>query len=249
MKKRFLYEFGEMRKELPTVEYVLWWVLRFGMAATAVMFEVTDRPEYTRNLILLNLLATFAIPILRFISPGKLFTSKITFRTQSFIDIFILLGSLLGHGFEFLNKIPEYDKLMHFVAGGVVVFIGAEIIKAFDGHELVPSGVTTFCGMGFSFIFIVLWEIMEFIADWTIQDSTNQGYNNSVSETDLFVRIFGYGKNYPANAPVYDTNVDMLFAAVGAISFGVILYIFLSKKLRKNTLAAKNNEQQAVCIK
>lgn len=248
MTKRFLYEFGEMRKELRVVEYALWWFLRACMIATAVYFEISDRPVYTRNLILLNLLATFAIPILRYISPRKLFTSKITFRIQTYIDIFVLLGSFFGHGLNFLNELPEYDKFMHFVAGGVVVFIGAEIIKAFSGHEKVSAGIKTFCGVGFSFMFVVLWEIMEFIADWTITDSSNQGYTLSVSETDLFVKIFGFGKNYPANAPVYDTNVDMLYATVGCIIFGVILYIFLANREKKSNLK-KSTEKETVLVK
>ena len=233
-----------MLKELPIVEYAAWWILRAAMLITAVYFSVSDKPVYARNIVLLNTLATFAIPILRFISPKALFTADISFRTQTYIDIFILMGSFLGHGLEFLGKINEYDKIMHFVAGAVVVFIGAEVLKAFKGYENISPSIKTFCGVGFSFIFIVLWENMEFLADWLITDSTNQGYNVSPEADDLFVRIFGFGKNLPEQAPVYDTNVDMLFAVVGAIIFAGVLYCVLSHK--EKAKAEKTKEAEVV---
>ena len=234
LKNKFLYEFREMRNELPLAEYVIWWLLRIAMLTTAVVFEIKGEAAYQRNLILLNTLASFAIPILRFISPEKLFTSKISFRTQSYIDIFILAGSFLGHGLKFLGEVPEYDKLMHVAAGGIVVFIGAEIIKTFKGYEQMSPGIITFSGVGFSFIIIVAWELMEFFADWFITDSQNQGYNIIPDESVLFVKIFGMPKNMPAQAPLYDTNADMFYAVIGCAVCAVILFIFLSRREKKN---------------
>ena len=246
LKKRFLYEFREMRKELPFYEYIIWWLLRAAMITTAVAFEIRGEAEYQRNLILLNTLATFTIPILRFISPERLFTSKISFRTQSYIDIFVLAGSFLGHGLKFLGEIPEYDKLMHVAAGGVVVFIGAELIKAFKGYESLTPGIKTFSGVGFSFIIIVAWELMEFFADWFITDSNNQGYFIVPDETMLFVKIFGMPKNMPSQAPVYDTNADMFYAVIGCAVCAALLFFFLRKK-EKNDIASAERETASVC--
>ena len=245
LKNRFLYEFREMRNELLLAEYISRWFLRIAMLTTAVVFEIKGEAVYQRNLILLNTLASFAIPILRFISPEKLFTSKISFRTQSYIDIFILAGSFFGHGLKFLGEVPEYDKLMHVAAGGIVVFIGAEIIKTFKGQELLTPGIKTFSGVGFSFVIIVAWELMEFFADWFITDSQNQGYNIVPDETMFFVKIFGMPKNMPAQAPVYDTNVDMFYAVIGCAVCAVILFIFLRAKERKNKSA---QEQEALKV-
>ena len=229
LKNRFLREYHLLRKELPLAEYICWWLLRVAMLTTAIVFELTDEAEYQRNLILLNTLASFTVPILRFISPERLFTSKISFRTQSYIDIFILSGSFLGHGLGFLGEVPEYDKLMHVAAGGIVVFIGAEIIKTFRGYGQFTAGIKTFSGVGFSFIIIVAWELMEFFADWFITGSQNQGYNILPDEAMLFVKIFGMPKNMPAQAPVYDTNADMFYAVIGCAVCAVLLYCFLRK--------------------
>lgn len=244
LKKRILSEISKMKKELHIAEYIMWWILRALMITTAIVFVIQGEAPYQRNLILINLLATFAIPLLRFVSPEKLFTSKITFRTQSYIDIFVLLGSFLGHGLKFLGEVPEYDKFMHVIAGGVVVFIGAEVLKAFKGHENTAPGIKTFCGTGFSFIFIVLWEIMEFFADWFITNSNNQNYLGGPDENDIFIKIFGQGKNYPAQNPVYDTNADMFFAVIGAVICSIILYCLLSKKEKK----AEKKEENKISI-
>ena len=236
LKIRIKDNFSALKNELYVTEYLLWWILRISMLVTAVVFTYTEAP-YVRNLILLNTLATFAIPILRFISPKKLFTSEITFRTQTYIDIFVLLGSFMGHGLKFLDKYNEYDKFMHFVAGFVVVFIGAEILKSFKNSESFTPAIITFCGIGFSFVAIVLWENMEFFADWFITSSTNQGYLDTPDEKDIFIKIFGFGKNFDQQKPVYDTNVDMLFAAVGAFIGAIPLYMkSKSKKTVKNLI-------------
>ncbi len=244
LKNRIVYEFSEMRKELHTAEYIAWWVLRAAMIITYIVFTLNEEALYQRNLILLNTAATFAIPLLRFISFRKLFTSKIPYRTQTYIDIFVLLGSFLGHGLKFLGEVPEYDKFMHVIAGGVVVFVGAEVMKAFNGHENLTPGIKTFCGIGFSFIFVVLWELMEFFADWFILTSNNQGYYIVPDETMLFVKIFGMPKNYPDQAPVYDTNADMFYAVIGCAVCAAALYFFLKKKEEKK--CASQKEEAAV---
>ena len=244
LKKRLLNELTEIKNELHWYEYLAWWLLRAAMITTYIVFTVKGEALYQRNLILLNTLATFAIPLLRFVSPGKLFTSRISFRVQTYADIFVFLGSFLGHGFKFLGEVHEYDKFMHVIAGGVVVFIGAELIKAFKGYEQLTAGIKTFCGTGFSFIFIVLWENMEFIADWTIKDSNNQGYLDGLDETYLFVKIFGMGKNYPNMNALYDTNADMLYAVIGAFVFSAILYFVLSRAEKKKSMAEAKTEAE-----
>ncbi|MBQ3537816.1 MAG: hypothetical protein IJA39_04470 [Clostridia bacterium] len=244
LKNRVLSQISDLKKDVHIIEYICWWLLRIAMIVTAVMFTVKGEATYARNLILLNTLATFTIPILRFISYDKIFTAKVSFRVQTYIDIFVLMGSFLGHGFSFLGEIPEYDKFMHLLAGGIIVFMGAEILKSFKNYEKTPPAIMTFCSAGFSFIIIVAWEIMEFFADWFITDSNNQGYFIVPDESMFFVKIFGMPKNMPSQAPLYDTNADMFYAVIGCIICTVILAVYLSKKYRK----AEAYEKAAVSI-
>lgn len=239
LKKWFNYEISGLKNDLLLPEYISWWALRLLMIGTYIVFTVKGEALYQRNLILLNTVATFAIFLLRIISPKRLFTSKISYRVQTYIDIFVLLGSFLGHGLKFLGEVYEYDKFMHVVAGGVVVFIGAEVLKSFKGNESITPGIKTFCGVGFSFIVIVAWELMEFFADWFITSSNNQGYYIVPDETMLFVKIFGLSKNHADQAPVYDTNADMFYAVIGCAVCAVILFLYLKKKAEKTAEAEK----------
>lgn len=236
---RFTDEYKCLRKAMPLWEYLLWWALRIAMITVFIVFTVKQERLYQRNLVLLNLALTFVIPLLRFISPKKLFTSKTSFHIQSHINIFIFMGSFLGHGFNLLIDIAEFDKLMHVLSGGVVVFIGAELLKSFDGHERVSAAIKTFVGVGFSFIVMVMWELIEFFADYYILDSNNQGYYKYPDDSMIFVKIFGYSKNLPDNAPVMDTNVDMFYAVVGCAVCAAILYAVLKRAENKRIAAEK----------
>ena len=239
---RAVGEFRAVRHELSTAEYLSWWALRIAMITVFIVFTVRQEQLYQRNLVLLNLTLTFAIPLLRFISPKKLFTSKTSYHIQTYVNVFIFMGSFLGHGFNLLIEISEYDKLMHIVSGGVVVFIGAELLKAFSGHEKVSAAIKTFSGVGFSFIVMVVWELVEFFADYYISGSNNQGYYKYPDDTMIFVKIFGYSKNLPDNAPVLDTNIDLFYACIGCAVCAAILYFVLRRKEAKALL----QEEKAV---
>lgn len=244
LKNRISYEFSELKNQLNKAEYISWWLLRLCMIITYIVFIINEEALYQQNLILLNTVATFAIPLLRFVSPKKLFTSKLSFHIQSYVNVFIFMGSFLGHGLKFLGEIPEYDKFMHVLSGGVVVFIGAELLKSFKDCEKTTPGIRTFCGTGFSFIIIVAWELMEFFADWFITNSSNQGYNIVPDETMLFVKIFGLSKNHQFQAPLYDTNADMFYAVIGCAVCTAILYMLLKKKTEKN----KTEEKEKISV-
>ena len=139
--------------------------------------------------------------------------------------------------------IAEFDKLMHVLSGGVVVFIGAEVLKAFDGNEKVTAGIKTFIGVGFSFIVMVMWELVEFFADYYIAESNNQGYYKYPDESMIFVKIFGLSKKLPDNAAVMDTNVDMFYAVIGCVICAAILYAVLRRKEKQNKAS---EEKEAV---
>ena len=233
LKNRFLYELHEMRSELPTAEYISWWALRIAMAAVYIYFTVKQEQLYQRNLVLLNAALTLSIPLLRFISPRKLFTARTPYRIQTYVNVFIFIGSFLGHGFNLFIEIAEFDKLMHILSGGVVVFIGAELLKAFKGQEKITAGIKTFIGVGFSFIVMVMWELVEFFADYYISGSNNQGYYKYPDDSMIFVKIFGLSKNLPDNAAVMDTNVDLFYAVIGCALFAAVLYAVLRLKEKR----------------
>ncbi len=246
LKNRFLYECHELRKNLHPAEYLSWWILRFAMIIVFIVFTVKQEFLYERNLVLLNFALTFVIPLLRFISPKKLFTSKVSLHIQTHVNVFIFMGSFLGHGFDLFHRVAEWDKILHIISGGFVVFIGAELLKSFKGHEKVNAAIKTFVGTGFSFIVMVMWELIEFFSDYYISGSNNQGYYKYPDETMIFVKIFGLSKNLPDNAAVMDTNVDMFYAVIGCAVCAGILYVVLRKKEKKCSVSAQKELLEAI---
>ncbi len=237
---RFAYEYRELRKNLHPAEYLSWWILRLAMVIVFIVFTVKQEFLYERNLVLLNLVLTFVIPLLRFISPKKLFTSNVSFHIQTHVNVFIFMGSFLGHGFDLFHRISEWDKIMHIISGGFVVFIGAELLKSFKGHEKVNAAIKTFVSTGFSFIVMVMWELIEFFADYYISGSNNQGYYKYPDESMLFVKIFGLSKNLPDNAAVLDTNIDLFYAVIGCAVCAGVLYAVLKRAENKKFIAEKD---------
>ncbi len=57
-----------------------------------------------------------------------------------------------GQGLDFYAEYPGWDKFLYFLAGGVVVFIGNELIKMFfRENDRVSPLLKTFAASGFSY--------------------------------------------------------------------------------------------------
>ena len=120
-------ELRTLRRQVPLPEYLLWWAMRAGL----VYFAVTRWEDAALRLIFIaNLCASFTIPLVRFLFFPKLFFGRINYRVQTLLNVFTFCGNFLGHGLNVYGKIPEYDKLLHFLSGGLVVFIGCVLMNA-----------------------------------------------------------------------------------------------------------------------
>lgn len=200
------------------IEYAAWWILRVCMIGAMVYWSKHEPGDFAITIMGFNLLATFAVPLARIIFFKKLFLGKIPFRVQSYINIFVFLGSFIGHGFK-MNNVENYDKILHIISGAVTVFIGYEMLGSLKNAERTPHSVFLFGSAGFSFTVMVVWELFEFFADYCIKDSANQNYGWNPPEDMLFFKIFGYGANAPEQYAVLDTDLDMLCAVIGC-AFG-----------------------------
>lgn len=131
------------------------------------------------------------------------------------------------------------------MAGSFVVLIGNELVEAFirKGDKISPL-LRTFAASGFSCAAMVLWEIFEFFVDYYWPLSTNQAYNILPDRDPWFQAIFGLGAQNENQWAVFDTNVDMLCAIIGAVPVAVILLVVLTKKEKK--AAAVTEEKETV---
>ena len=113
----------------------------------------------------------------------------------------------------------------------MIVFIGNGISGMFigDGDKVSPL-FRTYSAVGFSYIAIVIWEVFEFFVDYYWPLSSNQAYNISPDRDKFFFAIFGLGAQNENQWAVFDTNVDMLCAMVGAMPAAIALFIWLKRK-------------------
>ena len=231
-------EAAALKGELSAPEYILWWVLRALQIFVLARLIIRDPTNNNVVLLSLNLLATFTVPLVRLLLFPKRIFKRLTFHSQTWLNIMIFFGSFLAQGLEWNHKITSWDKVLHLMAGAVVVFIGDGIAGMFLGErDKISPLFRTYASVGFSFIAVVAWEVFEFFADYYIVDSYNQAYNVSPERDAFFFAIFGYGVQNENQWRVFDTNVDMLCAVVGCIPAAIGLWLYLKRKEKKTVLS------------
>lgn len=228
-------ELNTLKKELSVPEYISWWLLRAVQLFVLIRLIITDITNTNVLLLSLNLLATFTVPLVRLLLfPKKVFT-RLSFRAQTWLNIMVFFGSFLGQGMQWNHTVTSWDKVLHLLAGFVIVFIGNELAGMFlDNDDKVSPLFRTYSSVGFSFIAIVVWEVFEFFVDYYWPLSSNQAYNIKPDRDPFFFAIFGYGAQNENQWAVFDTNVDMLCAVVGSIPAAVLLWALLNRKRKKS---------------
>lgn len=229
-------EIDTLKNGVTLIEYISWWVLRVLQTGALIHLIKTNPTDGNVLLLSLNLLATFTVPLARIILFPKKLICRLPFRCQTWLNVMIFFGSFLAQGMRWNWSVTSFDKILHTIAGVVILFIGNELINMFlsEGEKISPL-MRTFSATGFSYMAIVIWEIFEFFVDFYWVDSSNQAYNISPDRDKWFFVIFGYGAQNENQWAVFDTCVDMLCAVVGAMPAAIVLLVYLYKKEKKNT--------------
>lgn len=237
-------ETDTLKKDVTLPEYILWWVLRLLQAGALIHLIRTNPTDGNVLLLSVNLAGTFLFPLLRILFAPIKIVKKLSFRGQSWLNVMIFFGSFLAQGLRWNHEISSWDKVLHLLAGGFIVFVGNEFINIFvrEGDRISPP-FRTFTAVGFSYMAIAIWEVFEFFVDYYWVDSCNQAYNISPERDAWFQAIFGLGAQNENQWAVFDTSVDILCAVVGAIPASIALLIYLVKKeKREKALTVKVEE-------
>lgn len=230
-------EFNTFKSTVSVPEYIWWWIARLCMLGVIIKASVKGEDSFVIMMMEINLGMTFIIPVVRFVCFPKLFFGNIPFNVQSFINVFIMTGSFLGHGFGFNGSVQDYDKVMHIVSGGLVVFIGYLIINNMKTGKNLSPLLKTFAAAGLSNVVIIVWEIFEFMSDFFIEGANNQNWYFHPADDMFIYKIIGNGVAGEAQYPVVDTDLDMISAAAGIVVCCIILYVYIKIK----------EKRQAVC--
>lgn len=263
-------EIKALKEGVTLPEYIFWWVLRIGQTVMLVYRLKLHGPGSVTVLIMtLNLIATFAVPLVRILLFPKRVFCKVPFRCQSWINFIIIFASFLSHGFNFSYHVTSYDKFLHFMMGVVAVFIGNELITPFlrKGDRISPL-LRTLNASGFSFFAIVIWEVYEFFIDYYWPESGNMAYrmpeNNPFTKDPFFVKLYGGpSENFSRTVfedigifdkgldtlgieTLFDTLTDMICATAGIIPIMIILWLVLKKKEKKENANAEIEKETVI---
>ncbi len=237
-------EISALKNSVTLPEYIFWWVLRILQTGALIYLIKTNPTDGNVLLLTINLIATFLFPIIRTLFAPIKITKRLSYRAQTWLNIMIFFGSFLAQGLRWNHEIPSWDKVLHLLAGGFIVFVGNEFITVFirEGDRISPL-FRTFTAVGFSYMAIAIWEVFEFFVDYYWVDSANQAYNISPERDAWFQAIFGLGAQNENQWAVFDTSVDMLCAVVGAIPASIALLTYLVRKeKREKTLTVTVEE-------
>ncbi len=241
LKQHFSSQVRRLKTEGNVLGYIFWWAVRL-MMIFAVFYTKTRVAPALYLAICLNTLATFAVSILAAVFPQKLLLGRLSFNTQCYIDFFVLVGSFFCYCINIYEYIREYDKLQHFFAGFLGCFLGMELLKALFPKLEIDRKVAFLAGSGFSFALIVIWEVFEFLADFFIPGSVNQGYSYAPNYDMIFFKIFGLGAQNEGQYALFDTMFDMIFALVGIISAAVFFLTLTAMREKREKKKAENKQ-------
>ena len=224
----------EMREQISWPEYLFWWAARIFMLMYIIRTLRGDHKWIDYLLPIIVGIGTFGVLLLRMIFPRKSLFARISFHLQTFVSLMCVAGSVGNYfGLYSVNGTLHYDWMLHVISGVPMTMLGYYLLVAMNGNKTKLTPQICACGsMGFSFMVIIAWEIFEYCGDYLFGDN-NQRYDWVIAENDPFYNLFSKAAPGAAQVPVIDTIVDMATAFFVTIFTGVVLYIVLWRRERK----------------
>ncbi len=228
LKNKMLSEFKIFRKEIKTLEYIFWWLVRILMIIGAV--DSLDEGD-TGHLVLQmvsNAAMLFILPAIHILPRKYFFLARLSYHNQTAASIMMLLATYLGNWHGLYDVIPAYDFWVHLFSGVLCVFVGVDLAKALAPKSSENFDLTISCivGFGLSCFAAVFWESYEFTFDCIMQAGT-QAYE---CEPEELLKTFWNAKE--GQYPLFDTMTDLMAGFLGAVFGGFIFRGFAKIKLK-----------------
>lgn len=136
--------------------------------------------------------------------------------------VFLYCSIYLGEVRSFYYLIPHWDNMLHTFSGAMLGALGFSVVSLLNRTDRVPVNLSPAFVAVFSFCFAVtvgvVWEVYEFLADGLLH-------------TNMQKFAVEGGAELVGRAALYDTMIDLIVDAVGALAVSVVGYISL--KFRK----------------
>lgn len=238
-KNLFKSELKIFRSQISIPEYIIWWVMRLLLLSVIIQWELsnksgeTDYPKLQIIQIWANLAGTFIVPVFRIVFPKQLFLGRLPYRTQKWATLICFSFCYFGHCLRLNATTAWFDDIEHIISGFLMVFVCYQVALSMrhDKSELSPL-ISSVCGFGLSCFCSIFWEIFEFVTDYLVEGSTNQGYNIGLDDDFLVKFFFGHPAN-PGQVPLFDTMFDLILGLSSAIMGGAVLWISVYLRQKK----------------
>jgi len=188
------------------VTLFIYYLMRASVAVVAVIFFVNR--DWNSGL------ATTVIFIMM-LTPSLLRGHRkmyLPFELDMGIVVFIFMTLFLGHVADFYNRVPSWDKFLHFQSGLLLSVSGYVLIYILNENKSIKlnmsPGFISFFAVIFSIAIGAVWEMMEFLADVLA------------------------GTDYWQSASLLDTMIDLIADTVGALVFSIWGYFWMRRRLR-----------------
>ncbi len=143
---------------------------------------------------------------------GRSFITKVDYRLQTKLNIFICLGCVIGSTLNNRTSFTHSDLFTHFLAGWLAAEFGSDLavlLQYKKGDNLSPALAAMF-GLAAGVTISVGWEFYEFTMD--------RLYGFMLQTSGIF-----------GEHGIVDTMVDLIFSAAGSLT-GMFITAFSARK-------------------
>ena len=148
---------------------------------------------------------------------------------------------------EIMKLLSEYDNLIEFTLGILLIFIADFILnRSKSGKDVIPLVRVLFC-TAFTYTVSIVRELIEFFADYYIPGFALREYNG-ISDGDMKTAEFFGGLIKDYQYPLADTMFDFIFMAVGCAVGGAVLFVIYSVKSRKTGKDKNDTKAEKISV-
>ena len=128
-------------------ELAIWWFFRIVMIAGLIESYVNmgNYEDKIRTSMIVNIVCCFGWEIFQAFPKNHLFR-YLPCSFQNVTSVYIFLTAFMGAYVNWYYEVWWWDKSLHFVAGGLLVFVGYAMVKAYETRDkmMIPVTVTVF---------------------------------------------------------------------------------------------------------
>lgn len=161
--------------------------------------------------------------------------SRYKIDIPDFLEVVLLsmvfIAVVLGFLNDYYVNVKGFDKFTHILSGVTLSIVAFQALYVLNKSSKIsfsmPPFIMTVFAYTFSITLLVVWEFYEFVAD-TISFNLNSDTMRNMQRYQWINESLFFPQDYG----LYDTMVDLLVGAVGALVVAIVGYLLIRKKSR-----------------